>query len=134
MDLLVALKKEGKEYNKSGEEIILCRLCRKRKTTMLGTKLCDVCFNLESGIENDLEVAKKIVSIIEKKRKEALREKFISEYPETHQLGTITLENVPDELKNYMYMGGDLGIQVARNGRVWICINGIAFLRFQPTP
>ena len=30
-------------------------------------------------------------------------------------------------------MEGDLGIQVAKDGRVWVCINGIAFLRFKPT-
>jgi len=29
---------------------------------------------------------------------------------------------------------GDLGVQVAADGRVWVCINGIAFLRFSPHP
>lgn len=26
----------------------------------------------------------------------------------------------------------DFGIQIATDGRVWVCINGIAFLRFKP--
>ena len=29
-------------------------------------------------------------------------------------------------------MQGDFGIQIARDGRVWICIDGVAFLRFNP--
>jgi len=30
-------------------------------------------------------------------------------------------------------MDGNLGIQVAEDGRIWICIDGISFIRFQPT-
>lgn len=61
------------------------------------------------------------------------------ELKETHQKGTISIENLPDELRvpGYMphilpSMEGDLGIQIASDGRVWVCINGIAFLRFKP--
>ncbi len=75
-------------------------------------------------------------------------------YPETHMRGTISLENLPMEfcpsvnITNYTdqqivpvmtynssvvrTMQGDLGIQIAADGRVWICIDGIAFLRFSP--
>ncbi|QIG58291.1 hypothetical protein SEA_SKOG_139 [Gordonia phage Skog] len=28
----------------------------------------------------------------------------------------------------------DLGIQIAWDGRVWLCVNGQAFLRFKPSP
>ena len=56
------------------------------------------------------------------------------ELKETHQSGTVSLENVPDELVNSRYMRGDFGIQIAEDGRVWICINGIAFIRFSPHP
>jgi len=49
-------------------------------------------------------------------------------YPETHQHGIISIENLPEN--NYMI--GDLGIQIAADGRIWICIDGAAFLRFKP--
>lgn len=133
MDITVAKRKGGKEYNRFNEEIFFCKICRKRKTTMLGTKLCDICYNLESYIEIDPEVAKKILNTIESKRRKELREQYIKEYPETHQQGVITLENMPYSLAKSLAMKGDLGIQIAKNGRVWVCIDGIAFLRFQPT-
>ena len=63
----------------------------------------------------------------------------MKELKETHQKGLITLENIPDELRIPRYMPhllggmqGDLGIQIAKDGRIWVCINGIAFLRFKP--
>ena len=52
------------------------------------------------------------------------------EYPATHQQGIISIENMPEGL----VIEGDLGIQIARDGRVWVCINGVAFLRFKPMP
>jgi len=60
----------------------------------------------------------------------------VKEYKETHQQGVITIEGVPAELRPgvSMYMKGDLGVQIAEDGRVWICINGLAFLRFSPYP
>jgi sugar lactone lactonase YvrE len=64
---------------------------------------------------------------------------MVGEYPETHQQGTISIENIPQELRipGYMphileSMKGDFGVQIAKDGRVWVCINGIAFLRFSP--
>lgn len=57
------------------------------------------------------------------------------EYPETHKSGTISIENKPDGLECAPgYTKGDFGMQIARDGRVWICINGVAFLRFSPHP
>ena len=50
------------------------------------------------------------------------------EYPEMHSKGIISIENIPKE----KIINGDLGIQISKNGRVWICIDGIAFLRFNP--
>ena len=58
----------------------------------------------------------------------------VKEYKETHQQGTISLENVPDGLMHESYIKGDFGVQIAKDGRVWICINGLAFLRFSPYP
>ena len=49
-------------------------------------------------------------------------------YPETHQRGYLTIEkDLPKLLKDC-----DLGIQISSNGRVWVCIDGQAFLRFHP--
>lgn len=51
--------------------------------------------------------------------------------PEFHQQGTIMLENLT-KYTGLPYIKGDLGIQVASDGRVWICIDGVAFIRFSP--
>lgn len=40
----------------------------------------------------------------------------------------MTIEYIPDKLLK----DDDLGIQISEDGRVWICINGKAFLRFHP--
>ena len=55
-------------------------------------------------------------------------------YPETQQQGTITLENIFEELMYGLPMKGTFGVQISKEGRVWICINGISFLRFTPHP
>jgi hypothetical protein len=52
----------------------------------------------------------------------------IKSYPETHQFGLISIENIPEN----KLISGDLGIQIADDGRIWVCINGIAFIRFKP--
>ena len=56
------------------------------------------------------------------------------DFKETHRQGVISIENVPVELEACNVMRGDFGVQVAEDGRVWICINGIAYLRFSPQP
>ncbi len=46
---------------------------------------------------------------------------------ETHVKGFLTVEhilNIQSEV--------DLGIQIAEDGRIWICVDGQAFLRFTP--
>ncbi len=52
----------------------------------------------------------------------------MKEYPEKHQQGIISIE------KKFPIgvIKGDLGIQIAPDGRIWVCIDGIAFLRFRP--
>lgn len=52
----------------------------------------------------------------------------LKEYPELHSKGIISIENLPKE----RMIKGDLGIQIAPDGRLWICIDGIAFIRFKP--
>lgn len=52
----------------------------------------------------------------------------IKPYPETHQQGFITVEQK-------LFVGltkGDFGIQIASDGRVWVCIDGNAVIRFKP--
>jgi hypothetical protein len=46
---------------------------------------------------------------------------------ETHQEGLLSIEmpNVESQICA-------LGIQTARDGRIWVCINGQAFIRFKP--
>lgn len=54
----------------------------------------------------------------------------MKEYPEVHQTGHVTLENT--HMFATVMRDVDLGVQIAKDGRVWICINGVAFLRFSP--
>ena len=56
----------------------------------------------------------------------------MKDYPETHKRGHISMENMPDELIEKASMDGDFGIHIAEDGRVWVCIDGIAFIRFLP--
>ena len=58
----------------------------------------------------------------------AKRNKGVPAYPATHQHGIISIENLPKS--NYII--GDLGIQIAFDGRIWVCIDGAAFIRFKP--
>lgn len=46
------------------EKAIKCKWCGK-ETTSIGTKMCDSCWELETRINNDLELAKKIIKRIE---------------------------------------------------------------------
>jgi len=50
-------------------------------------------------------------------------------YEETHQKGYI---EVVVEGKYMVSMAGDLGVKIAKDGRVWICVDGVSFLRFKP--
>lgn len=47
------------------EDKVSCRLCGKL-TPMLGTKLCDRCWELESRIKHNPELARKILEQLEK--------------------------------------------------------------------
>jgi hypothetical protein len=50
---------------------------------------------------------------------------------ETHMKGTIEIGNL-EFITGKPLLNDDLGIQIAEDGRIWICINGVAFLRFKP--
>lgn len=56
----------------------------------------------------------------------------MKDYPETHQYGLISIKMDIEEPWPVTYIKGDLDIQIAKDGRIWICIDGIAFLRFRP--
>lgn len=47
--------------------------------------------------------------------------------PETHVKGFLTVEA---DIKSKADC--DFGIQIAPDGRIWICIDGVAFIRFKP--
>lgn len=54
--------------------------------------------------------------------------KKLKEQEEVHMRGLLTIENPIQE-------GGiveDFGIQIAEDGRVWICVGNRAFIRFKP--
>lgn len=55
----------------------------------------------------------------------------LPEIPETHLRGHISLENV-DLVQHFNLDNTDFGIQIAKDGRVWICANTIAVIRFKP--
>lgn len=75
---------------------------------------------------------------------------MIKEYKEVYQIGRleITLTSLPastdlgkqlrrflvsqTDLEPFTVQKCDVGIQVATDGRIWVCINGAAFLRFKP--
>ena len=42
--------------------------------------------------------------------------------------GFISIESIPEKRS----FEGELGMQVAEDGRIWLCIDGIAFVRFLP--
>jgi len=52
----------------------------------------------------------------------------IKAYPEIHMEGFMSIE------KDMKISGQivDFGIQIAEDGRVWICIDGQALIRFRP--
>lgn len=56
------------------------------------------------------------------------KDKLFKPYDLMHSQGMISLE------KDGKSIIGDLGIQIGHDGKVWICIDGQAFLRFTPDP
>lgn len=56
---------------------------------------------------------------------------MLPEINETHLKGHVSIENL-EIVKDLLNSHNDFGVQIARDGRVWICIDGITFLRFKP--
>ncbi len=49
-------------------------------------------------------------------------------YPVIHQEGLLSIEKAFSTTEHHC----DLGIQVAPDGRIWVCVNGDAYIRFKP--
>jgi hypothetical protein len=63
MDTIVIKEIKGKKYNQYNQEIIPCKICGEG-TTALGTGLCDRCWELNTRIRSNFEIAIKIISMI----------------------------------------------------------------------
>lgn len=50
--------------------------------------------------------------------------------PETHQRGALDLDLAA--AKGVDVMDCDVGLQTAEDGRIWLCLNGRALVRFKP--
>ena len=49
-------------------------------------------------------------------------------YDETHFQGRISFEkNISTGI-----IEGDIGVQISKDGRIWICVDGQALIRFMP--
>ena len=55
----------------------------------------------------------------------------IAEYPPLYQEGHLSIED-DTVIKRLDLQNCQFGIQVCRDGRVWVCVNGMAYLRFKP--
>ncbi len=81
-------------------------------------------FLFHSGMESVLKRKTKNNEEFEARLKDILNSK---ELKETHTRGHLSVEANFTSLSDC-----DFGIQIAEDGRVWICINGQAFIRFKP--
>lgn len=53
---------------------------------------------------------------------------MIEPYKELHQEGIISIHKDGKE----EMIHADIGIQISHDGRIWLCIDGKAFVRFRP--
>lgn len=59
------------------------------------------------------------------------------EIKEIHCIGITTIENV-EYIKEMIskdfesIINVDVGLQISKSGNLWVCINGVALLRFKP--
>ena len=56
---------------------------------------------------------------------------MINEVPEFHQVGMVDILNLA-EVQAEDLQEADCGLQVHRDGRIWLCVNGLALIRFKP--
>lgn len=58
----------------------------------------------------------------------------VEEFHQQGSLGVINRDEVTRMLQEAHRESGqvDVGLQVGADGRIWLCVNGIAFIRFKP--
>lgn len=61
MDTDIVISVGGQNFNRFKQEVIPCKTCG-RSTTMLGTKQCDRCYELDSRIRSDPDLARKLLA------------------------------------------------------------------------
>ncbi|KXH69789.1 MAG: hypothetical protein AM326_01575 [Candidatus Thorarchaeota archaeon SMTZ-45] len=49
-------------------------------------------------------------------------------YERTSPKGIISIENMPPRRT----FDGHVGLKVSEDGRIWVCIDGVSFIRFTP--
>ena len=54
--------------------------------------------------------------------------KTVDPYPVLHQDGMLSIEKALTAVHRHC----DLGVQIARDGRIWLCVDGQAYVRFKP--
>lgn len=59
MDTWIVKQDGGKDFNRFAEEVIDCTQACGRKTTMLGTKLCDQCWEANHKAESAAKLVRK---------------------------------------------------------------------------
>ena len=59
---------------------------------------------------------------------------MVKEFEELTQTGNISIENQEILFAKGLALHGQVGIQISESGRIWLNVNGIAFIRFTPTP
>lgn len=59
----------------------------------------------------------------------------MKEQPEAHESGHVSIENYElhkEAMERGDFLNADFGLQISVDGRVWVCVNGISFIRFKP--
>lgn len=54
----------------------------------------------------------------------------MKEVKEFHQTGMLSIENL--HILELDHSCIDVGLQVAKDGRIWLCVNGQSLIRFKP--
>ena len=55
----------------------------------------------------------------------------MKEVKEVHQQGRLSIDNV-EVIKMMNLSNVDVGLQMSKDGRIWVCVNGMALVRFTP--
>lgn len=56
---------------------------------------------------------------------------MVDEYPPLYQDGHLSIED-DSVIRKLDLQNCHFGVQIAKDGRVWVCVNGMSYLRFKP--